>query len=371
MAACAQGKRVRFFRVTELITQLLEAKEERQLQRYRLALNKLDLLVHDELGYVPASKAGAELLFDVIATAYERYSLIVTTTLPFETWTEVLGSERLTSAALDRLTHHCCDETTQLNLARLSGDLLKPPTALTRSHFQAHPEPNRLIPQYPAPPFSPGKSHHFRPGLTRIKIDKPIPHRQTGVEFYCTSAVEYLLGIRHGLLLIESEKQSMGITPADKIARWMSAAGQLHKSHDVEKRVVSAGEFLEKTAGLTEHETCSCLTGIDFSKPVSVVRLPDSVYVQYADQHKGYWFTDTGLTPDDVGLAKGRRVRKLYNPVGIVHALKSTARSIKDTWTAERLFQSISPAARGKLGQMTRGGGIQYIVFDKFRMKEI
>ena len=107
MAACAQGKRVRFFRVTELITQLLEAKEERQLLRYRQALNKLDLLVLDELGYVPASKAGAELLFDVIATAYERTSLIVTTTLPFENWTEVLGSERLTGAALDRLTHRC------------------------------------------------------------------------------------------------------------------------------------------------------------------------------------------------------------------------------------------------------------------------
>ncbi len=107
MAACAQGRKVRFFRVTELITQLLEAREERQLLRYRQALNKLDLLVLDELGYVPASKAGAELLFDVIATAYERHSLIVTTNLPFENWTEVFGSERLTGAALDRLTHRC------------------------------------------------------------------------------------------------------------------------------------------------------------------------------------------------------------------------------------------------------------------------
>src|SRR4029453_3000867 len=60
-----------------------------------------------ELGYVPASKAGAELLFDVIAIAYERNSLIVPTNLPFENWTEVLGSERLTGAALDRLTHRC------------------------------------------------------------------------------------------------------------------------------------------------------------------------------------------------------------------------------------------------------------------------
>lgn len=107
IAACGQGKKVRFFRVTELITLLLEAKEERQLLRMRSQLGKLDLLILDELGYVPASKAGAELLFDVIATAYERNSVIVTTNLPFENWTEVLGSERLTGAALDRLTHRC------------------------------------------------------------------------------------------------------------------------------------------------------------------------------------------------------------------------------------------------------------------------
>lgn len=107
LAACGQGKRVRFWRITELITTLLEAKEERQLLRVRGQIAKLDLLVLDELGYVPASKAGAELLFDVIATAYERHSVIVTTNLPFENWTEVLGNERLTGAALDRLTHRC------------------------------------------------------------------------------------------------------------------------------------------------------------------------------------------------------------------------------------------------------------------------
>ncbi len=107
MEACGRGKRVRFFRVTELITQLIEAREERQLTRMRTQLSKLDLLVLDELGYVPATKVGAELLFDIISTAYERTSLIVTTNLPFENWTEVLGSERLTGATLDRLTHRC------------------------------------------------------------------------------------------------------------------------------------------------------------------------------------------------------------------------------------------------------------------------
>ena len=107
MAACSQGKRVRFFRVTELITLLMEAREEHQLLRFRKLMARQDLLILDELGYVPASKAGSELLFDIISTAYERQSLIVTSNLPFESWTEVLGSERLTGATLDRLTHRC------------------------------------------------------------------------------------------------------------------------------------------------------------------------------------------------------------------------------------------------------------------------
>ncbi len=107
MAACSQGKRVRFFRVTELITLLMEAREEHQLLRFRKQMARQDLLILDELGYVPASKAGSELLFDIISTAYERQSLIVTSNLPFENWTEVLGSERLTGATLDRLTHRC------------------------------------------------------------------------------------------------------------------------------------------------------------------------------------------------------------------------------------------------------------------------
>ena len=105
--ACSRGYRVRFFRTTELVTALIEARDERSFMRFKSQLARLDLLVLDELGYVPASKVGAELLFDVISTAYERSSLIVTSNLPFESWTEVLGSERLTGATLDRLTHRC------------------------------------------------------------------------------------------------------------------------------------------------------------------------------------------------------------------------------------------------------------------------
>ncbi len=104
-AACTAGKRVRFTTTTALVTLLLEMRENRSLQRLHKQLERLDLLILDELGYVPFAKAGAELLFDVVARAYERSSLMVTTNLPFENWTEVLGSERLTGAMLDRLTH--------------------------------------------------------------------------------------------------------------------------------------------------------------------------------------------------------------------------------------------------------------------------
>ena len=105
LAACGQGRRVRFWSAGALVTALLERREERSLGRMLKGLEGLHLLILDELGYVPFSKSGAELLFDVVSRAYERTSLIVTTNLPFESWTEVLGSERLTGAMLDRLTH--------------------------------------------------------------------------------------------------------------------------------------------------------------------------------------------------------------------------------------------------------------------------
>jgi DNA replication protein DnaC len=93
--------------VTEPVTRLLEAREERQLGRSRSRLAGLDLLTLDELGCVPASEAGAERLLDVIGTASERTSVVVATNPPSEQWPEVPGSERPTGAALDRLTHRC------------------------------------------------------------------------------------------------------------------------------------------------------------------------------------------------------------------------------------------------------------------------
>jgi DNA replication protein DnaC len=107
VAACQRGLKVRYCQVSKLITQLLEVREAKALGRLRGQLGRLDVLILDEFGYVQTSAGGGELLFDVISQAYERTSVIVTTNLPFERWTEVLGNERLVAATLDRLTHRC------------------------------------------------------------------------------------------------------------------------------------------------------------------------------------------------------------------------------------------------------------------------
>ena len=106
LAACQRGHRVRFTTAAALVHELMEARDERRLLRLQKLLASSELLIVDELGFVPLSKIGAELLFEVFSQRYERGSTLVTSNLPFQEWTEVLGSERLTGALLDRLTHH-------------------------------------------------------------------------------------------------------------------------------------------------------------------------------------------------------------------------------------------------------------------------
>ena len=109
------GLSVGFTTAAGLVHGMMEARDARRLLNLQRQLSRLNLLIIDELGFVPLSTTGAELLFEVFSQRYERGSILVTTNLPFDEWTDVFGSERLTGALLDRLTHH-------VHILEMNGD---------------------------------------------------------------------------------------------------------------------------------------------------------------------------------------------------------------------------------------------------------
>ena len=115
LAACQKGLSVGFATAAALVSEMMEARDERRLLRFQKQMAAYKLLIIDELGFVPLSKTGAELLFELISQRYERGATLITSNLPFDEWTETLGSERLTGALLDRITHH-------VSILEMNGD---------------------------------------------------------------------------------------------------------------------------------------------------------------------------------------------------------------------------------------------------------
>ena len=138
LAACQRGLSVAFTTAAGLVHQLMEARDEKRLLRLQAQLSAVKLLIVDELGYVPLSQTGAELLFEVFSQRHECNSTIVSSNLPFDEWTSVFGNQRLTGALLDRLTHH-------VHILEMNGESYRLKQSRARRRKEPQPAAERII----------------------------------------------------------------------------------------------------------------------------------------------------------------------------------------------------------------------------------
>ena len=140
LAACQRGLSVVFTTAAGLAHQLMEARDEKRLLRLQAQLAAVKLLIVDELGYVPLSQTGAELLFEVFSQRHEHGSTIVSSNLPLDEWTSVFGNQRLTGALLDRLTHH-------VHILEMNGESYRLKQSKARRRREAQPTENVIDPE--------------------------------------------------------------------------------------------------------------------------------------------------------------------------------------------------------------------------------
>ena len=133
---------MRFITAAALVHELMEARDERRLLRLQKQLANHTVLIIDELGFVPLSNTGAELLFELVSQRYERGAVLITSNLPFDEWTETFGSERLTGALLDRLTHH-------VHILEMNGESFRLNHSRARKKAAASFSPHRPRPETP------------------------------------------------------------------------------------------------------------------------------------------------------------------------------------------------------------------------------